>query len=187
MRDRAPTAFKSSCTSIRRSSRSNQPPMTEPHRCELEDGPALALDTARRLACDCDDRRHRRRRGRRAARHRAQDAQHSCRDQPRAESARRRLPFPRLRSHALLRRAPHQALGERRGNEARQPDHALRLPPSARARRRLWSQANRRRAVRLHAAGRPARRGERRAMFPRKHFAAAVRAIAASKTACATI
>jgi len=24
----------------------------EPHRCELEDGPALALDTARRLACD---------------------------------------------------------------------------------------------------------------------------------------
>ena len=23
-----------------------------PHRCELEDGPALALDTARRLACD---------------------------------------------------------------------------------------------------------------------------------------
>ncbi len=25
----------------------------EPHRCELEDGPALALDTARRLACDC--------------------------------------------------------------------------------------------------------------------------------------
>ena len=26
--------------------------MDEPHRCELEDGPALALDTARRLACD---------------------------------------------------------------------------------------------------------------------------------------
>ena len=25
----------------------------EPHRCELEDGPALALDTARRLGCDC--------------------------------------------------------------------------------------------------------------------------------------
>ena len=25
----------------------------EPHRCELEDGPALALDTVRRLACDC--------------------------------------------------------------------------------------------------------------------------------------
>ena len=25
---------------------------TEPHSCELEDGPALALDTARRLACD---------------------------------------------------------------------------------------------------------------------------------------
>jgi hypothetical protein len=25
---------------------------TEPHRCELDDGPALALDTARRLACD---------------------------------------------------------------------------------------------------------------------------------------
>jgi hypothetical protein len=25
---------------------------TEPHRCELHDGPALALDTARRLACD---------------------------------------------------------------------------------------------------------------------------------------
>ena len=24
-----------------------------PHRCELDDGPALALDTARRLACDC--------------------------------------------------------------------------------------------------------------------------------------
>lgn len=24
----------------------------KPHRCELEDGPALALDTARRLACD---------------------------------------------------------------------------------------------------------------------------------------
>jgi hypothetical protein len=24
----------------------------EPHRCELDDGPALALDTARRLACD---------------------------------------------------------------------------------------------------------------------------------------
>jgi hypothetical protein len=24
----------------------------EPHRCELEDGPALAIDTARRLACD---------------------------------------------------------------------------------------------------------------------------------------
>ncbi len=25
----------------------------EPHRCELENGPALALDTARRLGCDC--------------------------------------------------------------------------------------------------------------------------------------
>jgi Domain of unknown function (DUF222)/HNH endonuclease len=25
----------------------------EPHRCELDDGPALALDTARRLGCDC--------------------------------------------------------------------------------------------------------------------------------------
>jgi hypothetical protein len=25
---------------------------TEPHRCELDDGPALAVDTARRLACD---------------------------------------------------------------------------------------------------------------------------------------
>ena len=25
---------------------------SKPHRCELEDGPALALDTARRLACD---------------------------------------------------------------------------------------------------------------------------------------
>jgi hypothetical protein len=25
----------------------------EPHRCELDAGPALALDTARRLACDC--------------------------------------------------------------------------------------------------------------------------------------
>jgi hypothetical protein len=25
---------------------------SEPHRCELEDGPALALDTARRLSCD---------------------------------------------------------------------------------------------------------------------------------------
>jgi hypothetical protein len=24
-----------------------------PHRCELDDGPGLALDTARRLACDC--------------------------------------------------------------------------------------------------------------------------------------
>src|SRR5687768_18301749 len=24
----------------------------QPHRCELENGPALALDTARRLACD---------------------------------------------------------------------------------------------------------------------------------------
>ena len=28
------------------------PPDTEPHRCELDDGPAVALDTARRLACD---------------------------------------------------------------------------------------------------------------------------------------
>ena len=52
MRDRAPTAFKSSCTSIRLYSRSNKPRQDEPHRCELEDGPALALDTARRLACD---------------------------------------------------------------------------------------------------------------------------------------
>jgi len=28
------------------------PPDDEPHRCELDDGPAVALDTARRLACD---------------------------------------------------------------------------------------------------------------------------------------
>jgi len=28
------------------------PPDDEPHRCELDDGPVLALDTARRLACD---------------------------------------------------------------------------------------------------------------------------------------
>jgi hypothetical protein len=28
------------------------PPDSEPHRCELDEGPALALDTARRLACD---------------------------------------------------------------------------------------------------------------------------------------
>jgi hypothetical protein len=28
------------------------PPADEPHRCELDDGPALALDTVRRLACD---------------------------------------------------------------------------------------------------------------------------------------
>jgi hypothetical protein len=30
----------------------NPTPDHEPHRCELDDGPAIALDTARRLACD---------------------------------------------------------------------------------------------------------------------------------------
>ena len=108
-----------------------------PHRCELEDGPALALDTARRLACDATIVGHRRRRRRRAARHRPQDAQHSGRDQPCAESARRRLPLPRLRSDALHRRPSRQALGRRRRDEARQPRHALRLSSRARARRRL--------------------------------------------------
>ena len=68
-------------------SRGNAPHGEEPHRCELDDGPALALDTARRLACDCDARRHRRRRRRRAARHRSQVAQHSGR-RSRALSAR---------------------------------------------------------------------------------------------------
>ena len=45
--DRARIAFKSSCTSTKRCSRSNSRGDDEPHRCELEDGPALALDTAR--------------------------------------------------------------------------------------------------------------------------------------------
>ncbi len=91
----------------------------EPHRCELEDGPALALDTARRLALRLHGRRYRRRRGWRAARHRPQDPQHSRGDCTCLTRSRRRLPLPRLRSHALLRGAPRRTLGQRRGNEAR--------------------------------------------------------------------
>ena len=86
-----PTGAGSNCRSLSsrrahrsgRPRRSNKPPRTsEPHQCELEDGPALALDTARRLACDSDGRRYRGRRGWRAARHWPQDPQHSCRHEP---------------------------------------------------------------------------------------------------------
>ena len=117
-----PTAFKSSCTSIRRSSRSS--------KLRPEDGAAPLRARGRTRArarygsAACvrrDRRRYRRRRRRRAARHRPQDAQHPAGDQPSAESARRRLPLTPVRSHALHRRAPRQALGQWRRDEARQP------------------------------------------------------------------
>ena len=83
----------------------------EPHCCELEDGPALALDTARRLACDAtivglvegEDGE-------------PLDIGRKSRSIPPAisagaASARRRLPLPGLRSHALHGRPSRQALG----------------------------------------------------------------------------
>ena len=104
----------------------------EPHCCELDDGPAFALDTARRCLRR-DDRRPRRRRGRRAAQYRPQVPQHSAGDRASAPRSRRRLPVPGLRPHALQRRPSRQALGERRRDETREPRDALRLPPWARA------------------------------------------------------
>ena len=142
VRDRAPTAFKSSCTSIRLYCPSNKP--------RRMSRIAASSKTARRSRSILPA-------GSRATRRSSASwkvrmasrsisgarLEHSRRDQPRAESARWWLPLPRLRPYALLRRAPRRALGERRRNETREPDHALRLPPSARARRRLWAQASR--------------------------------------------
>ena len=100
-RRRARTAASSSCTSIRPCSRRPSPRATsEPHRCELDAAPrsrstrfAVSAATARR--------RHRRRPRRRAAQHRPQDAQHPASAEARVARARRRLPLPGLRPHAL--------------------------------------------------------------------------------------
>jgi hypothetical protein len=56
----------------------------------------------------------------RAARCRAQDAQHPTEYPPRAQQPRRRLSLPRLHPPTLRRRASHRALGRGRRNEARQ-------------------------------------------------------------------
>jgi hypothetical protein len=81
-------------------------------RCELDDGAPLALETARRLACDASIVRLLERDGRPLTIGR------KTRSIPpalrRALRARSRLPLPRLRIAALPRRPPHRALGARR-------------------------------------------------------------------------
>ena len=133
----------------------------QPHRCELDDGPALALDTVRRLGCDgtlvgivegADGEPlnvGRKTRSIPLALQRALRARDGgCR-------------FPGVRPYALHGRPPCQALGQWRRDEALQPHLALRLSPHARARGRLPSRNDRRRRLRVHAAGRPAHSGVR--------------------------
>jgi hypothetical protein len=90
----------------------------------LEDGPALAPETAERLACDASIVEMVERNG-----------------VPLSVGRKTRtippLFLPRLREPALPARAPHQALGARRRHEARQPRPALSEASPFRARGRL--------------------------------------------------
>ena len=96
--------------------------------CEFEDGPSMAAETARRLACDAsvvavieNDKGE-------PLQRRAQDA-HDLRSLASLpECKRSRLPLPGVHPQAL-RRSPHRALGERRRNQALQPRLTLLVPP----------------------------------------------------------
>ena len=104
-------------------------------RCELEEGPSLAVETARRLACEA------------SVVSIVENAQgeplnigRKSRTIPpairRALNARDRgCRFPRMLKHAVRRCPSRAALVERRRDEAVEPGAALSLPPSASARR----------------------------------------------------
>ena len=119
----------------------------EPGRCELDDGPALPIETARRISCDAsiinitEDERGE-----------PLDVGRKTRSIP--PSLRRALAsrdkgcvFPGLQSQAVRRWSPHPALGRGRRDETLEPGHAVPVPSPRGARRRLESQSLRRRRV----------------------------------------
>jgi hypothetical protein len=104
-----------------------------PGRCQLDDGPPLAVETARRLACDA------------SARARPQTPHRLHAAPPRPARTRPRLPLPRLRPQPLRRRPPHPPLEQRRRHQPRQPDPPLPPPPPPPPRTRLHAQPRPRR------------------------------------------
>jgi hypothetical protein len=95
--------------------------------CVLDDGAALAPETARRLACDASVVAISERNGKNAAR-RSQDVHDPTFASPRLECARPWLPLPRLQQPPFRRRPPRAPLGPWRRDGARQPRAPL--PPS---------------------------------------------------------
>ena len=103
----------------------------ETGRCEVEDGPAVPVETARRLACDSsvvaivED-----------ARGEPLDVGRKTRSirgiAPRAQVPRSGLPIPWLLPQALCGWAPRAALGRRRGDEAVEPRLVVSISPPRR-------------------------------------------------------
>ena len=113
-------------------------------RCELEDGPAAPIETARRIACDAsvveivEDERGE-----------PLDVGRKTRTIPpcaatRAEITRSRLRLPGLHAQALRGRASHPALGRWRRHQVVEPGVVVPLPSPRRARGRAARRAHRR-------------------------------------------
>ncbi len=105
-------------------------------RCELEDGPALAAETARRLGCDAavvavvEDGR-----GTPLDVGRKTRSIPPCHP-PGAAGSRRRVPLPRMHQPPLRRRPPHPPLGRRRRDQPGQPGAVV--PEASPGRPRGW-------------------------------------------------
>ena len=100
-----------------------------PHRHRGRDRPKAVL---RRRNRPCGGRPQRR-----AAERRAAHPQHPARGTPRALEPRPRVPLPRLHRHPPAPRPSRQALGQRRGDLARQPHPTVSDPSPAGARGRV--------------------------------------------------
>ena len=105
--------------------------------CEIEHGPSIAAETARRFSCDASIVTPRRGSGWRAAQCRPQDPHHLRPATPVAPGPRQGLPISRLQQRALRRHAPHPALGEWRRDPAVQPRVVVPVSSSCRARGRV--------------------------------------------------
>jgi len=111
----------------------------EAGRCAIEEGPAIAAESARRLGCDASRMLV------------SMDEQ----GEPLSglASARQRLPLPRLHAASLRRRPPHPALGGRRRDEPGEPRALVSSPPPLGPRRGVLRRTRRRRCYRLPPSG----------------------------------
>ena len=128
-----------------------RPERTGAGACSVADGPGIAAETARRLACDCSLVAALNRSGRTVDVGRR--TRRSRRDPPGARGARRPLSVPGVRAPPIRRRAPPRPLGAGRRDQPRQPRPALSPSPPTRPRGRLRGRGPRPIAGSIHAAG----------------------------------
>lgn len=121
--------------------------------CQLDDGPALPPETARRLACDASLVAITERDGRPLSVGRKTRTVPAV-DTPCAAQPRPRLSLPRLQPAPLRRRPPHPPLGAGWPDQAVQPAPAVRSSPPAGARGRLFGRGVEQRRHQVQASRR---------------------------------